>query len=122
MKDEEHKIQTEFFNILRMSESKNPILKYIFAIPNGSKRSIGVAKKLKAEGVKRGVPDVAVPISSQQYAGMFIEFKSEKGKLSKEQKEYIGHLENEGYYCVVCRTSCDAITKLEKYLSIQIFE
>jgi hypothetical protein len=77
-KGEEHKIQTEFFNILRMSESKNPTLKYIFAIPNGSKRSIGVAKKLKAEGVKRGVPDVAVPISSQPYAGMFIEFKSEK--------------------------------------------
>ena len=38
----------------------------IFAIPNGEKRAISVARRLRAEGVVAGVPDLYVP----EWAGL----------------------------------------------------
>jgi hypothetical protein len=52
----------------------------IFAIPNGSWRDPRTAVKLKKEGVVRGIPDLYVPKHH-----LWIEFKTETGKLSPEQ-------------------------------------
>jgi len=55
-----------------------------FHVPNGGKRSIGVGKKLKAQGVKRGVPDNHVLLDNGKT--LYIELKTTDGSLSKEQK------------------------------------
>ena len=69
------------------------------AIPNGGKRAISVAKKLKAEGVKRGVPDLFIPELK-----LWVEMKKVKGgSTSKEQKEWILYLNDCGYKAVVCK-------------------
>lgn len=57
-----------------------------FAIPNGGKRHVHTAIKLKAEGVRAGVPDLCFVLPGGRAA--FLELKAEKGRLSDAQKEF----------------------------------
>ncbi len=83
----------------------------IFAIPNGGKRSLGVAVKLKAEGVVPGIPDLFVPAWR-----LWIEMKAAaKGRLSPAQKEVVGLLQDEGYTCIVCRGAEEAKKKIHEF-------
>jgi hypothetical protein len=84
-----------------------PGLSMMFAIPNGGHRKKQVAAKLKAEGVKRGVPDICLPVARNGYNGLYIELKKPKdttpaGKPTKEQIEWLGALSDEGYFAVMC--------------------
>lgn len=54
----EHDAQVAIFTWARMSETRLPALQLLFAVPNGARVSIGHARKLKAEGLKAGVPDI----------------------------------------------------------------
>lgn len=84
----------------------------IFAIPNGEKRAISVAKRLKAEGVVRGVPDLYVP----QW-NLWIEMKRQKGgRLSPEQKQVIDYLKGIGHTVVVGRGAEDASAQILHFL------
>lgn len=82
----------------------------IFSIPNGGARSAATAGKLKAEGVSSGVPDLFIPAWR-----VWVEMKRSKGgSVSKEQKDWIGYLEQCGYLCFVCKGSEDAKQKITK--------
>lgn len=101
----EHGIQSRFFQIMKFYEKYIPEAKYVFAIPNGGLRHIVVAKRLKEEGVKRGVPDVFIPVPRKGYLGFFIEFKTPKTRknVSEEQKEYAEFLKKQNYrYEIYC--------------------
>ncbi len=121
----EHQIQSEYFKILAWNESKFPDLKYIFAIPNGGKRSIGVAVKMKREGVRRGVPDIFIPIPKMDnllciISGKWLETKTDIGKQSKEQKEYQKFLLDKGYNYALCRSVNELLDETENYLQIKL--
>jgi hypothetical protein len=69
-----------------------------YAVPNGGNRNLITAKKLKAEGVKSGVPDIAIVNDSTAY---FLEVKKPKtdtraGVLSITQKAMIERIEQAG--------------------------
>ena len=84
----------------------------IFAIPNGEKRSISVARRLKAEGVKAGVPDLFVPEWD-----LWIEMKRrEGGRLSAEQKDVIRYLEGIGDTVIVGEGAGDASRQILKFI------
>ena len=71
----------------------------IMAIPNGGHRSISVAKKLKAEGVSAGVPDLFVPAWR-----LWIEMKRSKGgSVSQDQKDWIDYLRANGYTVLIAK-------------------
>ena len=93
-----------------------PELKLMFAIPNGGARHIAVASKMKAEGVKAGVPDYFLPVATRTYHGLFIELKTEKGKATKLQKEWHFDLECEGYRVEVCNGWFAASDLLKSYM------
>jgi len=91
---------------------------WIINVPNGSHRHIVTAMKLKAEGVKRGVPDILLLHAAKGSHGLAIELKKEKGGVvSAEQKTWIANLKSEGYAAHVCKGAGEAIQVLIDYLS-----
>lgn len=94
-----------------------PELKLLYATPNGGKRHIGVAKKLKKEGVRAGVPDLFLPCAKKGYHGFFIEMKAEKGIVSEAQKNWIRLLSEQGFKVDVCYGWEAAKDALIEYLS-----
>jgi len=91
MKNEESKLQQ---NCVKWFRYQFPEPKYlIYANANGGQRNVITAKIMKGEGVRAGVPDLT--ILSQGHI-FFVEMKSEKGRLSENQKEVMIMLSNYG--------------------------
>lgn len=81
-------------------------LALMFAIPNGGRRDKATAGKLKAEGVRAGVPDVCLPVRSAggTRIGLWIELKRERGgTVSPAQRDWHARLEAAGHRVVVAR-------------------
>lgn len=96
---------------------KYPELKWLTAIPNGGYRDKITAGKLKAEGVKPGVPDLLLPIRRGKYAILWIEMKKPiVGITSKVQDEWIAHLCSQNHAVSVCFGWEDARAALVNYL------
>ena len=95
--------------------------KILFAIPNGGRRDAITGARLKAEGVRAGVPDLflAHP-NSRGSCGLFLELKqgkgSDKGQLSEAQKECLFELNKQGYAVCVPYGFDEAKKYIEDYL------
>ena len=113
MRDTEHQIQSGCVLWFRHAFPKYKDL--LFAIPNGGKRHIGVAVKMKREGVVPGVPDLMVAVPSRGYHGLFIEMKSPGGRTSEAQKEMIYKLEEQNYMVEVCDSVDRFMKSVNKY-------
>lgn len=91
-------------------------LDVMFAIPNGANKSIVTAMKFKREGLKKGVPDIFLPVSNKHHHGLFIEMKRQKGKTSPEQDEWYELLMKNHYKCHVCYGFEEAKKAITDYL------
>ena len=101
--------------------AKYPRLKWMFAVPNGGSRHIAEAAKFVATGLRKGVPDIFLPVSyKMSYHGLFIEMKVGKGKTTENQKEWLEYLEKAGYYCKICYSCIEARETIIKYLECRI--
>lgn len=100
--DREHAEAVRLMQIVRMHEHRHPELARLFHVPNGGARNKVAGAKLKAEGVRRGVPDYLWPLrSGVGDVGLAIELKAAGGRLEPEQREWIAHLSGQGWRCVV---------------------
>ena len=113
----EHDEQVALFEWSEWLTSQHPRLKWMFAIPNGGKRHLGTAVKMKREGVKKGVPDIFVPIPTKTHHGLFIEMKFGYNKPSFNQKEWLEYLGSVGYKAVVCYGFEEAMHAIGDYLA-----
>lgn len=122
MKTPEHNEQAALFNWAKYYETKCKLLKMMFAIPNGGHRHKAVAAKMKAEGVKAGVPDIFLAVQWSvcgiPIPGLFIEMKIGKNKPTQSQAEWIRKLEEGGYQCKVCYSWIDAAFVICDYLEL----
>lgn len=91
---------------------------FFFAIPNGGSRNYLEAVALKKSGLLAGVPDLCVPIPSCGHHSLYIELKrrTKYAKVSDEQKEVIGRLNELGHLAVVCYGFDEAKQVVEDYL------
>lgn len=93
-------------------------LALLYAVPNGGDRKPSVAGKLKAEGVKAGVPDLHLPVPHGGAPGLFIEMKRRLGaQVRKNQFWWHEQLRARGFVVVVCRGASEAVAVIEDYLS-----
>ena len=112
----EHDMQSEFFYRIRILEKEEPILKLLHAVPNQA--AWKNAKKYTAEGMRKGWPDCAFPVKSAcgSFHSLYIEFKTDKGRLTEEQVDYLNLLTENGAMCVVCRDAEIAVELVMEYL------
>ena len=91
----------------------------LLAIPNGGQRHIAVATKLKAEGVRSGVPDLFLAVARWDIkaAGLWIELKGARGKPTHNQLEYADLLRRQGYHVVIAWGAAEAIRAITGYLT-----
>ena len=95
-----------------------PVLKLLYAVPNGGDRNLRVARKLKAEGVLAGVADLCLPAARRGNHGLYLEMKSEEGVATIEQRAFLHGVLGEGYCAVIAHGVDEAIATLEWYLGV----
>tara|TARA_R110000822_G_scaffold242268_1_gene371445 strand:- start:607 stop:990 length:384 start_codon:yes stop_codon:yes gene_type:complete len=107
----EDREQIEFVSWVKRNYPEEKVIH----IPNGKKRSIIDAVRLKAMGVMKGVPDLFFP---SLY--LWIEMKKVKdGKLSPEQKAVMESLRRDGYRVAVCKGAEEAKSLFLSYKTLQ---
>lgn len=72
----------------------------------------------KAMGVKKGVPDLCLPVARGGFHGLYIEMKTPSGKASEAQRWWVTRLTEQGYRAVVCHGYDAAVAELCWYLSL----
>ena len=92
----------------------------LFAITNGmAASSIRAAAQAKQAGLKRGVPDLFLPVPISPWAGLFVEMKRLDGRpsdLSPEQRDWLLRLQGQGYHAVVAYGWRAAVAEISAYL------
>jgi hypothetical protein len=112
----EHQEQVLFFQLLALSPHKHAL---VFAVPNGGKRHIGTAMKLKREGVMRGMSDIIGLEPRGKYHGILIEMKREGEYPTPEQKLVQAKARAKGYKTLLCYTGQEAFTLMCAYLEMK---
>lgn len=114
----EHGEQTAVMQWSVMNGQHFPNLDLLHAIPNGGDRKAHVGAALKAEGVKKGVPDLFLPVPHGAYPGLYIEMKRpgkelvKNGDRSDDQVRWHKRLRALGYAVVTAygwQAACWAI-------------
>lgn len=70
---------------------------------------------MTALGVKRGWPDLVMPMPD---GGLAIEMKSDVGRVSDEQAEWLARFEACGWTCVVCRSANEARSEVLRFFGV----
>ncbi len=118
----EHEEQVRLFEVFKINAAKYPELDGCFAVPNGGERHVAVAAKLKSEGVRSGIPDIFIPAPRGNSHGLFVEMKSRKGSVSKNQAHMMSVLSRCGYACIVAYGWENAWREIEEYLKSKTVE
>lgn len=113
----EHDEQAALFEWAALVRSQHPELAMMFAIPNGGQRNPATAGRLKAEGVRAGVPDICLPVARGKFHGLFVEMKVRPNRTTALQDEWISSLRHYGYCAIVCYGADEAINAIMAYLS-----
>lgn len=115
-KEEEHRIQCACVRWFSLQYPK--LHGRLFAVPNGGRRDVTTAAKLKAEGVVAGVADLILLKSNRDYGALLIEMKTATGRQRESQKKWQQTVCANGEYCyVVCRSFDDFKREVDDYLN-----
>lgn len=117
----EHEEQVDLIQRVKSHEHRFPCLALLFAIPNGGARSKATAGKLKAEGVRVGIPDLCLPVARISRSGvrqnaLYLELKVGYNKPTQAQLDMHRALRLEGNRVVVCWGADEAEQAIIEYL------
>ena len=112
--------QKQIFIWSKMNEKQYPDLELLNGSLSGFRLTPGLRKKSKEQGSKKGYPDIFLPVKNKGFSGLFIELKRIKGgSVSKEQKEFLKRLNDQGFKAVVCKGYKEAVSVIKNYLNIR---
>lgn len=114
----EREEQTALMQWAQSQERHYPPLAKLIAFPNGmAASSIVEARRMKAQGMKPGVPDLILPFPCGGKAGLWIEMKRrDGGRLSSDQRIWLDYLNEVGYHAAVAKGWEDASKIIIDYL------
>lgn len=96
--------QTALIAWARLAEGKYPELSLLHHIPNGGHRYKAVAVAMQRQGVRRGVPDLCLPVARGGAHGLYIEMKRTRGgSVLPEQAQWASLLREQGYRVELCK-------------------
>ncbi len=87
------------------------------AIPNGGARDAITGARLKAEGVRPGMPDLCLMAARGAYHGLYLEMKTGDNQPSEKQTQILNYLDGAGYKTAVHWDSNKAIDAIKEYLA-----
>jgi hypothetical protein len=122
----EHVEQVALIKWAEHSRGKYPAVRLLYAVPNGGLRSKKTAADLKAEGVRRGVPDIHLPAPIDPFHGLYIEMKRRGysghalGGRTADQVAWHRNLRGEGYAVCTCYGWDSAAAAIAAYLNGEI--
>lgn len=116
----EHEIQAQLMAWAGLMAGQYPELSLLFAIPNEvripGRAGMLTVQRMKAEGMKKGVPDLCLPVARNGYYGLFLENKKPDGAVRAEQAWWLDKLCAQGYLAVAVFSLEEAIEVLTEYL------
>lgn len=87
----------------------------LIAVPNGGKRNLLTAVKMKRTGTLSGAWDLFLSVPRGSFSGLYIEMKVGKNKLTKNQLEFF-KANSQNYYMRVCGSLDQFINVINEYL------
>lgn len=117
----EHAEQVALMRWAVLASGGHPELRWLYANPNGGERHPAVAARLKAEGTRKGIPDLHLPVMRGGYGGLWIELKRQAGgRVSPEQRVWLAGLNANGHRAVVCKGWAEARDVILDYLGAKV--
>lgn len=115
----EHDEQCFIFEWRKYAIKRWPELRLLHGTLNGVRVPIGLARKMKAAGMTRGLSDILLFVARGGFHGFLAELKREKGgQLSDDQIDFQVLAREQGYYAVTCKGAKACIAELEQYLQL----
>ena len=112
--------QSALFSWAELSLGKYPELRWMYHVTNEGKRTKSYGAELVRQGLKSGVPDICLPVPKGRYHGLYIEMKRIGEKPTKEQREWLQGLSDNGYFCYVGDKGWeDAMKIIVKHLNLK---
>jgi hypothetical protein len=112
-KSPEHDIQVKLVKLLK-SLDPQPLFS---ATVGGVRLAMHTAKKMKEAGYSKGIPDLLIFEPRGMYIGLAIEVKTEKGRPSPHQKEWIKDLNTRGWRAEICKGYDDCAAVIHEYFN-----
>ena len=94
--------QQTFFQWAEVAAGKHPELRLLYHIPNEGKRSASQGARMRAEGLRAGVPDICLPVPRGGYSALYIELKAGRNKPTDDQLAWLAALADAGNKTAVC--------------------
>lgn len=99
--------------------SDYPMLRLIHCSLNGVKLSATQACRAKQQGMLKGVCDLFLPVPKKGFNGLFLEMKSETGRVTPEQSRFMRDVVDMGYDAHVCYSAKEAIAVIQGYYGVE---
>ena len=127
MRNQEEEVQKSVVNYLKL---KYPKVMYCASL-GGIRTSFKQAVKAKATGYVKGFPDLQICVPMERgvegeggmhrggvYHGLFLEIKKDKKSYpTKEQKEWIAYLNEQGYCARVTKGLDESLAVIDAYFN-----
>lgn len=96
-----------------------PELALLHHIKNETTEGVKQVAVDRAMGVKKGVPDLCLPVPRGRYHGLYIEMKTDTGRTTAAQNWWGEKLLEQGYMFEVCHGWQSAVRVLQWYLNLK---
>lgn len=119
-KNPEEEEQITLMEWAELQKGRYPELALLYHVPNGGARAKTTAARLKAAGVKAGVPDLCLPVARGGFHGLYIELKTGTNKTTERQNQWLDALSRQGYKTAVCYGWVEASQTIKDYLTLRM--